>query len=101
MQLERRIAWILAREFELAIKGYAECVLDGTTAMVGTVLSAQAASLVRHIIYDEDRREAQKALLTVTCQLLQRQGNDAPGSFCRNSASSSASAWHPRLTHHN
>ena len=77
VQLERRIAWILAREFELAIKGYAECVLDGTTAMVGTVLSAQATSLVRHIIYDEDRREAQKALLTVTCQLLPRQGNEA------------------------
>ena len=77
VQLERRIAWILAREFELAIKGYAECVLDGTTAMVGTVLSAQAASLVRHIIYDWDRRAQQEALLTVTFQSLQRQGNEA------------------------
>ena len=76
-QLERRIAWILAREFELAARGYAECVPDGTTAKVSTVLSAQAASLVRHILYDEDRWEEQKALLTVTCQSLQRQGNEA------------------------
>ena len=41
VQLERRIAWILAREFELAIKGYAECVPNGTTAKVNTILSAQ------------------------------------------------------------
>ena len=82
VQLERRIAWILAREFELAAKGYAECVLDGTTPMVGTVLSAQAASLVRHIIYDEDRRMEQSALLTVACQLSQRQGNEAVVSTC-------------------
>jgi HEAT repeat protein/energy-coupling factor transporter ATP-binding protein EcfA2 len=76
VQLDRRIAWIQAREFELAAKGYAECVLDGTTPMVGTVLSAQAASLVRHILYDKDRRKEQKALLTVACQLLQRQSNE-------------------------
>jgi len=77
VQLERRIAWILAREFELAARGYTECVPDGTTAKVGTVLSAQAASLVRHIIYDEDRREEQEALLTVAYQLSQRQDNEA------------------------
>ncbi len=81
MQLERRIAWILVREFELASKGYAECVPNGTTAKVGTVLTAQATSLVRHIIYDWindwSRYEDQKALLTVTCRLLQRQGNEA------------------------
>jgi len=65
VQLDRRIAWILAREFELAAKGYTECMLDGTTAMVRTVLSAQAASLVRHIIHDRVRRIEQKDLLTV------------------------------------
>lgn len=77
VQLERRIACIQAREFELAAEGYDECMPDGTTAKVRAVLSAQAASLVRHILYDEDRREEQKALLTVACQLLQRQGNEA------------------------
>ncbi len=77
VQLERRIAWIMAREFELVIKGYAECVPDGTTPEVKSVLSAQALSLVRHIIYDQDRREEQKVLLTVICQLLQHQGNEA------------------------
>lgn len=77
VQLERRIAWILAREFELIAKGYAECEPDGTTAKVGTVLSAQAASLVRHLIYDWARRKAQEALLTVIYQSLQRQGNEA------------------------
>jgi len=77
VQLDRRIAWILAREFELAARGYAECVHDGTTTSVGTALSAQAVSLVRHIIYDEYRYEEQKALLTNTCQLLQRKGNEA------------------------
>ncbi len=40
VQLDRRIAWILAREFELAAKGYTECMLDGTTAMVRTVHDA-------------------------------------------------------------
>ena len=77
LQLERRIAWMLAREFELATKGYLECMLDGTTAKVGTVLSAQAASLVRHILSDEDRCEEQQALLAIACQLSQRQGNEA------------------------
>src|SRR5438034_4879090 len=55
VQLDRRIAWILAREFEMVIKGSAEWVPGGTTAKVETILSAQAASLVRHILYDEDR----------------------------------------------
>jgi hypothetical protein len=77
VQLERRISWILAQEFELAARGYAECTPDGTTANVRTVLSAQAVSLVRHILYDQDRREEQKALLNVACQLLQRLGNKA------------------------
>jgi NACHT domain/HEAT repeats len=77
VQFERRIAWMLAREFKLAIMGYAECVLNGTTAKVDTILSAQAASLVWHIISDEDRWTPQQALLTVTCQSLQRQGNEA------------------------
>jgi hypothetical protein len=77
VQLERRIAWMLAREFELAARGYAECVPDGTTARVGTELSAQAASLVRHIIHDEDRfNEGQEILLPVVYQLLQRLGNE-------------------------
>jgi len=49
LQLERRIAWILAREFELAIKGYAECVPNGTTATVAAALSTQATSLVRRM----------------------------------------------------
>lgn len=77
MQRERRIAWILAREFELAIEDYAEYAPDGTEAKIGTVLSAQAASLVRHILYYADRRQAQKALLTIVCQWPQRQGNGA------------------------
>ena len=41
------------------------------------VLSAQAASLVRHIIYDEARCEEQKILLTVAYQLSQCQSNEA------------------------
>lgn len=78
VQLERRIAWIQAREFMLATQGYAECVPSGTTAKVGTVLSAQAASIVRHLIYDEDRfdEEEQEILLSAACQLLQGQGNE-------------------------
>ncbi|HEX3639781.1 MAG TPA: NACHT domain-containing protein, partial [Ktedonobacteraceae bacterium] len=76
VQLERRIAWMLAREVQLAARGYAECVPDGTTVRIGTLLSTQAASLVRHIISDEDRYEAQQALLTVTyLLLLQGQGS--------------------------
>ncbi len=77
VQLERRIAWMLAREFELAARGYTECVPDGTKPMVGTELSDQAASLVRRIIYDRSRYKAQETLLTVACQLLLRQGNEA------------------------
>ncbi len=76
MQLDRRIAWILARELELAAKGYAECACGGTTTSVGTTLSAQAVSLAQHIIYDEDRYEEQGALLAATCQLLRRQGDE-------------------------
>jgi HEAT repeat protein len=72
VQLERRIAWILAREFGLATKGSGECMLDETT-MVGTILSAQTASLMRHIIYDRDRPIEQKALLSVNPRLLQRK----------------------------
>ena len=77
VQLERRIGWMLAREFELAIKSYMECVPDGTTAKVRRALSAQAASLIRHLLYDTDRRKEQKALLSAACQLSQRQGNAA------------------------
>jgi len=77
VQLERRIAWMLAREFELAARGYAECVPDGTTTKVGTALSDQAASLVQYLIYDGDRfDEGQETLLPVICRLLQRQGNE-------------------------
>lgn len=68
---------MLARELELAIEGDAECAPDGIEAKIGTVLSAQAASLVRHILYDADRRQAQKAQLTIVCQWSQRQGNGA------------------------
>ena len=81
VQLERRMAWILAREFELAAKGYMECRLNGTTAKVGAALAAQATSLVQHILYDEDRYEKQSAKLTVAYQLSQqlseRQSNEA------------------------
>jgi HEAT repeat protein len=77
VQLERRIAWMLAREFELAARGYAECVPDGTITRVDTALSDQAASLVRYLIYDEDRfDEGQETLLPVIGLLLQRQGNE-------------------------
>ena len=41
------------------------------------MLSIQAATLIRQIIYNEDRAKKQKALLTVACQLLRRQGNEA------------------------
>jgi NACHT domain/HEAT repeats len=76
VQLERRIAWILTREFELAARGYAECALDSMTAIVDATLSVQAAALVKQIIYDGARFEEQKGLLTVVCQLLHRQGNE-------------------------
>ena len=77
VQLERRISWILGREFQLVAEGYAECVLDGTTAMVVTVLSTQATLFVRHIIQDEDRHKEQQILFAVTDRSLQRQGNEA------------------------
>ncbi len=77
VQLDERTAWILAREFELAAKGYAECTLDSMTAIVDTTLSVQAAALVKHIVYDEARFKAQEGPLTVACQLPQRQGNEA------------------------
>ncbi len=74
VQLERRIAWTQGREFELAAKGYMEYTLNGTGAKIGTVLSAQAVSLVRHLLSDQDHREE---LLDVTCQLSQYQGGEA------------------------
>jgi HEAT repeat protein len=59
------------------MKGYAECVPDRMTTKVSTVLSAQATSFMRHIIYDKTRLEEQEALLPAIWQTLKCQGSEA------------------------
>ncbi len=74
--VQQRIFRLLAREFELAAKGYAECASNVTMPTVDAVLSTQAASLLRDLVHDEARYKTQENLLTAI-GLLQRRGNKA------------------------
>jgi HEAT repeat protein/energy-coupling factor transporter ATP-binding protein EcfA2 len=62
MQLARRIARVLDREFEIAARGFAECAPDGMTEMVGTMLLARAVPRLREIIYDDAYRRKEAML---------------------------------------
>ncbi len=75
-QLDRRIAWMLARELELAARGYAECAPDGIKAAVNTALLAQANSLTQHIINDRARFLGQREVFTGIFRVLPRQANE-------------------------
>ena len=69
VQLNRRIAWTLGREFELAVKAVAECAPDGRLQGVNVLLAEQAAFLARRILDDVTRVRTQQRLLAAIARV--------------------------------
>jgi hypothetical protein len=72
-QLPRRLAWVLAREFELAACGYSDCTLPDTTEAACRDLREGAAALLLRIVHDPGRQEEKGDLLAAACRVLAGQ----------------------------
>jgi HEAT repeat protein len=72
-QLERRQAWVLAREFEFAANGYSDCTSSGVTEAARRELREAAAALLLCIVHDQGQWK--NGLLTATCRALAGQSS--------------------------
>jgi hypothetical protein len=88
LRLKQRIAWMLARDLELALRIYHECSRDGTTTEVKAMLLVRTVEFIRYITYDNTLYNVQETLFTTAheeleillkdaCQLTTSQENKA------------------------
>ena len=67
--IEVRCIWIVARELELAIRGYAECTYSETMANIGKNLSVLAKRHIKRIFLDPACLRSQNTLLLAISEL--------------------------------
>ncbi|NOX60559.1 MAG: NACHT domain-containing protein [Chloroflexi bacterium] len=77
-QLERRLAWVLAREFEFAAAGFQDCTPLGLTDAAKQALREEAESLLIQIVRDPGRQEKAHNVSEAAASSLVQLGQVSP-----------------------